>query len=158
MAINISYRRLLLFLCPQECRQSLLCEESRLFPYCPCIQVGFCRRDSERRLLFLSRLSFKAKFQSQPWLWALKKPVHEGHGRSAVSPEPAHQNTEALRGGCQRGRLLPVSRPRAKSLLLLLKTDLSWAVFTWSLIFRLTTQNENAPFKHFNPNKKTESE
>lgn len=56
-------------------------------------------------LLFL----LKAKFQSQSWLWASEKPVHEGHGRSAVSPEPAHQNTKEVRGGCKRGRLLPVS-------------------------------------------------
>lgn len=40
--------------------------------------------------------------------------MHEGHGRSAVSPEPAHQNTQEVRGGCKRGRLLPVSISSAK--------------------------------------------
>lgn len=58
---------------------------------------------------FLADFVLKAKFQSQSWLWASEKSVHEGHGRSTVSPEPAHQNTQKVRGGCKRGRLLPVS-------------------------------------------------
>lgn len=62
---------------------------------------------SDSRLLFSS--SFKAKFQSQPRLRAFEESVHEGHGRSAVAPEPAHQNTEEVRGGSEGGRLLPVS-------------------------------------------------
>lgn len=60
---------------------------------------------------FLAASLFKAKFQSQPWLWASEKSVHESHGRSAVAPEPAHQNIKEVRGSCERGRLLPVSIP-----------------------------------------------
>lgn len=51
----------------------------------------------------------QAEFQSQPRLRAAEESVHEGHGRPAVAPEPAHQDTQEVRGGCQRGRLLPVS-------------------------------------------------
>lgn len=58
---------------------------------------------------FLAAFLLKAKFQSQSWLWASEKSVHEGHGGSAVSPEPAHQNTQEVWGGCKRGWLLPVS-------------------------------------------------
>lgn len=51
----------------------------------------------------------QAEFQSQPWLRAAEESVHEGHGRPAVAPEPAHKDAQEVRGGCQRGRLLPVS-------------------------------------------------
>lgn len=70
---------------------------------------------------FLAAFLLKAKFQTQPRLWASEKSVHEGHGRSAVSPEPAHQNTQEVRGGCKRGWLLPVSVSNATYFSLLMK-------------------------------------
>lgn len=57
---------------------------------------------------------FKAKFQSQPWLWASEESVHEGDGRPAVSAEPAYQNSKEMRGGCEGGGLLPVRISRLK--------------------------------------------
>ena len=52
----------------------------------------------------------KAELQGGPRLRPAEDPVYESHGGPAVPPEPAHQDPEALRGGREGGRLLPVSR------------------------------------------------
>lgn len=82
------------------------------------------------RSSFLSAFLLKAKFQSQSWLWASEKPVHEGHGRSTVSPEPAHQNTQEVRGGCKRGWLLPVSISLAT-----VHVMVTYLIFTCTLMY-----------------------
>lgn len=51
----------------------------------------------------------QTELENGPRLRASEAAVHEGHGGPAVAPEPAQQHTQALRGGCEESRLLPVS-------------------------------------------------